>query len=227
MTRATVVGAGGLGGPIALSLGAAGIELTIVDPDVIEVSNLHRQIAFAQSDMGKPKATLLADAVAERGGAPSAAIKRAGRSGRRRHLGRATISSSTAATIRRRSSPSPIGLSRPAGCMSSRRRCALVAMRSSARRAARATAACSRSRSMPPRARRPACSVPWSVRSAVSPARSRSASRAVIARTPARSSYSMICARREPRIVRFAARPGCTSCARARTRLTANVLVAK
>ena len=67
MTRATVVGAGGLGGPIAFSLAAAGIELTIVDPDVVEVSNLHRQIAFEPSDIGKPKATLLADAVAAKG----------------------------------------------------------------------------------------------------------------------------------------------------------------
>jgi adenylyltransferase/sulfurtransferase len=68
MTRATIVGAGGLGGPLALSLGAAGIELTIVDPDVIEVTNLHRQIQFTTNDLGKPKATILADAVVARGG---------------------------------------------------------------------------------------------------------------------------------------------------------------
>src|SRR5690349_18972186 len=63
LTRATIVGAGGLGGPIALSLGAAGIDLTIVDPDIVEVSNLHRQIAFTTADVGKAKATLLAEAV--------------------------------------------------------------------------------------------------------------------------------------------------------------------
>lgn len=68
MTRATVVGAGGLGGPLALALGSAGIELTIVDPDVVEVSNLHRQIQFTTADVGKPKATLLAAAVVARGG---------------------------------------------------------------------------------------------------------------------------------------------------------------
>lgn len=68
MTRATIVGAGGLGGPLALSLGAAGIELTIVDLDVIEVSNLHRQIQFTTADLGKPKATALASAVVARGG---------------------------------------------------------------------------------------------------------------------------------------------------------------
>jgi adenylyltransferase/sulfurtransferase len=68
MTRATIVGAGGLGGPLALSLGAAGIELTIVDPDVVDESNLHRQIQFTTADLGKPKATLLAGAVVARGG---------------------------------------------------------------------------------------------------------------------------------------------------------------
>jgi molybdopterin/thiamine biosynthesis adenylyltransferase len=69
VTRATIVGAGGLGGPLALSLGAAGIELTIVDPDVVEVSNLHRQVQFTSADLGKPKAALLAGAVVGRGGA--------------------------------------------------------------------------------------------------------------------------------------------------------------
>jgi adenylyltransferase/sulfurtransferase len=68
VTRATIVGAGGLGGPLALSLGAAGIELTIVDGDTVDVSNLHRQIQFTAADVGKPKATLLAAAVVARGG---------------------------------------------------------------------------------------------------------------------------------------------------------------
>jgi molybdopterin-synthase adenylyltransferase len=66
--RATVVGAGGLGGPLALALGAGGLELTIVDPDVVEESNLHRQIQFATSDVGHSKARLLAAAVVARGG---------------------------------------------------------------------------------------------------------------------------------------------------------------
>lgn len=68
MIRATIVGAGGLGGPFALALGAAGIELTIVDDDVVEESNLHRQIQFSTADVGKPKAALLAAAVVARGG---------------------------------------------------------------------------------------------------------------------------------------------------------------
>lgn len=68
MTRATVVGAGGLGGPIALALGAAGLDLVIVDPDVVEVSNLHRQIQFTAADLGQPKAPRLAAAVVAAGG---------------------------------------------------------------------------------------------------------------------------------------------------------------
>lgn len=69
MTRATVVGAGGLGGPLALGLAAAGIEVAIVDPDKVELSNLHRQIHFTSLDVGKPKASVLAGAVVARGGA--------------------------------------------------------------------------------------------------------------------------------------------------------------
>lgn len=66
--RATIVGAGGLGGPIALSLGAAGFELRIVDHDRVELSNLHRQIQFTSLDLGQLKAARLADLVAARGG---------------------------------------------------------------------------------------------------------------------------------------------------------------
>lgn len=68
MTRATIVGAGGLGGPLALSLGAAGVELVIVDHDTVEISNLHRQIQFTAADIGKAKATVLASAVVAAGG---------------------------------------------------------------------------------------------------------------------------------------------------------------
>ncbi len=65
---ALVVGAGGLGGPLALALGAGGLEVRIVDPDVVEASNLHRQIHFAPADIGQSKATRLADEVVRRGG---------------------------------------------------------------------------------------------------------------------------------------------------------------
>lgn len=51
-----VVGAGGLGNPAALYLAAAGIgRLGIADPDVVEVSNLQRQILHFSSDVGRPK----------------------------------------------------------------------------------------------------------------------------------------------------------------------------
>jgi molybdopterin/thiamine biosynthesis adenylyltransferase len=68
VTRALVVGAGGLGGPIALALGAAGLELTIVDADAVELSNLHRQIQFTAADVGRGKAERLAAVVVARGG---------------------------------------------------------------------------------------------------------------------------------------------------------------
>jgi len=66
--RATIVGAGGLGGPVAISLGAAGIELVIVDHDLVELSNLHRQIQFTSVDLGQPKAARLAGLIVSRGG---------------------------------------------------------------------------------------------------------------------------------------------------------------
>jgi molybdopterin/thiamine biosynthesis adenylyltransferase len=65
--RALVVGAGGLGGPIAIALAAAHIDVTVVDDDVIELSNLHRQIQFGMGDLGKPKASVLAERIGGRG----------------------------------------------------------------------------------------------------------------------------------------------------------------
>jgi adenylyltransferase/sulfurtransferase len=52
-----VVGAGGLGSPLALYLAAAGVgRIGIVDDDVVELSNLQRQIAHGMADLGTPKA---------------------------------------------------------------------------------------------------------------------------------------------------------------------------
>lgn len=52
-----VIGAGGLGSPVALYLAAAGVgRLTIADDDQVELSNLQRQIAHAEADLGINKA---------------------------------------------------------------------------------------------------------------------------------------------------------------------------
>jgi adenylyltransferase/sulfurtransferase len=54
--RVLVVGAGGLGSPALLYLAAAGVgTLGIVDFDVIDVSNLQRQVLYGTSDVGKGK----------------------------------------------------------------------------------------------------------------------------------------------------------------------------
>ena len=54
--HALVIGAGGLGSPVALYLGSAGVgRITIVDHDHVDLTNLQRQIAHAQSRVGQPK----------------------------------------------------------------------------------------------------------------------------------------------------------------------------
>ena len=56
-SRVLLVGAGGLGSPAAYYLAAAGVgRLRIVDPDVVDRSNLQRQILHQEAGIGRPKA---------------------------------------------------------------------------------------------------------------------------------------------------------------------------
>ncbi|WP_380169684.1 adenylyltransferase/sulfurtransferase MoeZ [Jannaschia sp. R86511] len=64
--KVLVVGAGGLGSPALLYLAAAGVgTLGIVEFDVVDESNLQRQIIHGQSDVGKPKAQSAKESVLE------------------------------------------------------------------------------------------------------------------------------------------------------------------
>ena len=60
-----VVGAGGLGSASIPYLAAAGIgTIGVIDSDVVELSNLHRQVAHSLSDVGRDKVDSIADTVA-------------------------------------------------------------------------------------------------------------------------------------------------------------------
>lgn len=62
--RVLLVGAGGLGAPLAQYLAAAGIgTLGIVDPDRVDLSNLQRQVIHGSADLGRPKTDSAADAI--------------------------------------------------------------------------------------------------------------------------------------------------------------------
>ncbi len=63
--HALVIGAGGLGSPVALYLGTAGVgRITIVDHDTVDLTNLQRQIAHTLARVGTPKATSAQAAIA-------------------------------------------------------------------------------------------------------------------------------------------------------------------
>ncbi len=62
--KVLVVGAGGLGSPALLYLAAAGVgTLGIIDFDVVDESNLQRQVIHGQSDVGRPKAESARDSI--------------------------------------------------------------------------------------------------------------------------------------------------------------------
>jgi len=62
--RVLLIGAGGLGSPIALYLAAAGVgHLGLVDDDKVDVSNLQRQVAHGTRDVGRPKTSSARDRI--------------------------------------------------------------------------------------------------------------------------------------------------------------------
>jgi molybdopterin/thiamine biosynthesis adenylyltransferase/rhodanese-related sulfurtransferase len=64
--KVMVVGAGGLGSPVIQYLAAAGIgTIAVADGDIVELSNLHRQLLFTTVDVGKKKAIVAVDRVAK------------------------------------------------------------------------------------------------------------------------------------------------------------------
>ena len=59
-----IIGAGGLGSPIALYLSAAGVgHITIADGDCVDLTNLQRQIIHSTADIGRPKAISAAESM--------------------------------------------------------------------------------------------------------------------------------------------------------------------
>ena len=62
-----VVGCGGLGSPIAVYLASSGIgKIHLVDFDIVDETNLHRQVFYSLDDVGKPKAKVLSEFIKKR-----------------------------------------------------------------------------------------------------------------------------------------------------------------
>jgi molybdopterin/thiamine biosynthesis adenylyltransferase len=77
VARVLVVGCGGLGAPVVQYLAAAGVgHLTLCDDDVVELSNLNRQVLHRQQDVGRSKAERAAEWVADLDDAVSVTAQR-------------------------------------------------------------------------------------------------------------------------------------------------------
>ena len=64
-SHALIIGAGGLGSPVALYLGSAGVgQITIVDDDIVDMTNLQRQIAHNMARAGMNKALSARESIA-------------------------------------------------------------------------------------------------------------------------------------------------------------------
>ncbi|APW47279.1 HesA/MoeB/ThiF family protein [Rhodoferax antarcticus] len=64
--RALIIGAGGLGSPVALYLSSAGVgHITVMDDDTVDLTNLQRQIAHTEARVGWPKVDSLTRAMSE------------------------------------------------------------------------------------------------------------------------------------------------------------------
>lgn len=76
--RVLVVGVGGLGCPAAEVLARSGAcDMTLVDDDLVDVTNLHRQILFREADVGRPKVDVARERLLEVAPASSVDVVRA------------------------------------------------------------------------------------------------------------------------------------------------------
>jgi molybdopterin/thiamine biosynthesis adenylyltransferase len=83
-----IVGAGGIGGPVARILAEARVPgIAVADPDAVEVENLHRQILFDDGDLGRGKA----EVAAERLGVEALPVRLDDRNGKDLVRGRACV----------------------------------------------------------------------------------------------------------------------------------------
>ncbi|MCB9600857.1 MAG: ThiF family adenylyltransferase [Sandaracinus sp.] len=61
LPRVLFVGVGGLGCPAARALVGEALELVLLDDDVVDETNLHRQVLYEDADVGRPKAVAAAE----------------------------------------------------------------------------------------------------------------------------------------------------------------------